>query len=65
MEDIGLTKSSPENVYLKAYSASFSQSTGWELIPASHPQLLSRSASDFILTEPGGEGQFFSWQRAE
>ena len=40
MEEIGLTKSSPENVYLKACSASFPQSTEY-FPPDLHSELLS------------------------
>ena len=50
MEDIGLTKSSPENVYLKAYSASFSQSTEY-FPPDLHSELLSGCV----------EGQWLQW----
>ena len=40
MQEIELIKSSPESPYLKASSASFSQSTEG-LIPDLHPELLS------------------------
>ena len=39
-QETGLIKSSPENIYLKAYSPSFSQSTEC-LISDLHPELLS------------------------
>ena len=50
-QETGLIKSSPENICLKAYPASFSQSTE-RLIPDLHPELLSGHT----------EGQ--QWQRA-
>ena len=50
MQEIRLIKSSPENVYLKACSASFSQSTE-RLLPDLHPELLSG----------GVEGQRLQW----
>ena len=40
VQEIGLLKSSPTNIYLEACSASFSQSTEC-LIPDLHPELLS------------------------
>ena len=40
MQEIGLIKSSPENIYLKAYSASFSQTIEC-FIPDLHLELLS------------------------
>ena len=64
MEDIGLTKSSPENVYLKACSASFSQSTDC-LIPDLNPELLSGvlkvsscSGHDLIFVDVDGKCHF-------
>ena len=54
---IGLIKSSPENIYLKTWSASFSQSTEG-LLPDCHPELLSggwrsaaAAAQDLILVD--------------
>ena len=40
MQEIELLKSSPENIYLKAYSACFSQSREG-LVPDFHLELLS------------------------
>ena len=62
MQEIELIKSSPENIYLKAWSANFSQDTEC-LIPDLHPELTSacvwRSAdavdSDLNLVEAEGK----------
>ena len=66
MQEFGLIKSSPEDIYLKACSASFSQSTEC-LIPDLHPELLSAGVEGqrlqwlvtyFILVEANGNCQF-------
>ena len=51
MQEIGLIASSPENIYLKAYATSFSQSMEYH-IPDLHPELLSGCV----------EGQPLQWQ---
>ena len=60
MQEFGLIKSS-ENVYLKACSASFPQSTEC-LVPDPHPELLSGDVEgqqlQWILTEMEGKCQF-------
>ena len=63
MQELGLIKSSPEQIYLKACSASFSQSTEC-LIPDFHPELLSGalkvgscSGHDLIFVDVDGECQ--------
>ena len=45
MQEFGLIKSSPENLYLMTCSASFSQSTEC-LIPDLHPELLPGRVED-------------------
>jgi len=50
MQELGLIKS-PENIYLKACSASVSQSTE-RLIPDLHPELLSGSVAGQKLQWP-------------
>ena len=65
MQELGLIKSSPERSnYLKAWSASFSQSTEC-LIPDFHPELLSGalkvgscSGHDLIFVDVDGKCQF-------
>ena len=64
MQELELVKSSPEKIYLKACSASFSQSTEC-LIPDFHPELLSGvlkvsscSSHDLIFVEVDGNCRF-------
>ena len=61
MQELGLIKSSPEQIYLKACSASVSQSTEC-LIPDFHPELLSGalkvsscSGHDLLFVDADGE----------
>ena len=63
MQELELVKSSPEKIYLKACSPSFSQSTEC-LIPDFHPELLlgalkgsSCGGHDLIFVDVGGKRQ--------
>ena len=60
MQELGLIKS-PENIYLKACSASVSQSTEG-LIPDLHPELLSGSVAGQKLQWPWSNLYRGRWQ---
>ena len=64
MKELGLIKSSPEKIFLKACTASFPQSTEC-LIPDFHPELLSGelkvssgSGHSLIFVDGDGKCQF-------